>query len=366
MHPAQVNPGAMDTGNTSFSPEGAGSGEEDAVKSVLHSLLWFLWIHSCHAQVVLMPAWLKEVAGSVAEKNPSLKPVFYSDSKDALEKISSAEAYIGSPDETIMTQGTQVRWVHVFSAGIENYRSLPGLVDGRVKLTNLKIYQGPEIADHAFALLLHLTRNMGEYQQAQATGDWKKADKPALPLIELRGRTMLVLGYGGIGIQVAERAKAFGMRVHAIDLNDIPMTNTLEKAGKPDELRAMLENADVVVNCLPLTPATEGMIGAGEFAKMKPSSYFINVSRGKIVDTAAMIKALDEKRIAGAGLDVVEPEPLPKESPLWKMPNVIITPHIAGVSDARTGRQNALIEENLSRFAQGLVLKNLVDPAQGF
>ncbi len=325
-----------------------------------------LCLASSHGQVVLLPAGMKEAATSLSANHPSLKPLFYENAGEALEKVASAEAYIGSPDKALMDAGTKLRWVHIFSAGIENYTDLPGFADGRVKMTSLKIFQGPEIADHAFALLLHLTRNIGAYQQAQTAAEWAKSAKPVLPLIELRGRTMLVLGYGGIGVQVAERAKAFGMTVHAIDLNDIPLTVTLEKTGKPDELQAMLPAADVVVNCLPLTPATEGMIGANEFAKMKPGSYFINVSRGNIVNTDALIQALQENRLAGAGLDVVDPEPLPAASPLWKMPNVIVTPHVAGVSDARVGRQNALIHENLARFARDLPLKNEVDPMKGF
>ena len=319
-----------------------------------------------HSQVVLLPSGLKKEAEAVALANPSLKPLFYDDAKDALEKIPTAEAYIGGPDEALMKAGGRLRWVHIFSAGIEDYRNLPGFPDGRVRMTSLKIYQGPEIADHAFALLLHLTRNIGAYQQAQKEGEWTKSSKPAMPLTELRGRTMLVVGYGGIGTQVAERAKAFGMNVHAIDLKDIPLTVTLAKTGKPDELQAMLSEADVVVNCLPITPATENMIGPDEFAKMKQSTYFINVSRGRVVNTAALVKALQDGRLAGAGLDVVDPEPLPKDSPLWKMPNVIITPHVAGVSDARNGRQSALILENLARFARDLPLKNLVDPVKGF
>ncbi len=328
--------------------------------------LFLTTITICQAQVVLLPASMKDSATAVAAANPSLRPVFYQNPADALEKIPTAEAYIGGPDEALMNAGVKLRWVHIFSAGIENYRDLPGFADGRVSMTSLKIYQGPEIADHAFALLLHLTRNIGSYQKSQTEGNWAKSGKPVMPLIELRGRTMLVLGYGGIGTQVAERAKAFGMTVHAIDLNDIPLTVTLDKTGKPDELQAMLPAADVVVNCLPLTPATENMIGSDEFAKMKQGSYFINVSRGKIVSTAALVKTLQEGYLAGAGLDVVDPEPLPKDSPLWSMSNVIITPHVAGVSDARTGRQNALILENLARFAQGVPLKNLVDPVKGF
>ncbi len=339
---------------------------QETVKTILHLLAGFGLVIPGFGQIVLIPSGMKKDVEAVALANPSLKPVFYDNSKDALEKVPTAEAYIGGPDEALMTAGTKLRWVHIFSAGIENYRDLPGFADGRVTMTSLKIYQGPEIADHAFALLLHLTRNIGAYQQAQAEGEWTKTAKPVMPLTELRGRTMLVIGYGGIGTQVAERAKAFGMTVNAIDLKDIPLTVTLEKTGKPDELQAMLPEADVVVNCLPITPATEGMIGPDEFAKMKQGTYFINVSRGKVVNTAALIKALEEKRLAGAGLDVVDIEPLPKDSPLWKMPNVIITPHIAGVSDARTGRQNKLIMENLSRFARALPLKNLVDPVKGF
>ena len=334
---------------------------------VIHPFVFLIVsVTFAQSQTVLMPSGLKKEVEAVALANPSLKPLFYDDAQDALEKVSAAEGYIGGPDEALMKAGAKLRWVHIFSAGIENYRDLPGFPDGRVQMTSLKIYQGPEIADHAFALLLHLTRNIGDYQRAQEDAEWTKSSKPTLPLTELRGRTLLVVGYGGIGTQVAERAKAFGMTVHAIDLNDIPLTVTLAKTGKPDELQAMLSEADVVVNCLPITPATENMIGPAEFAKMKQGTYFINVSRGKVVNTAALVKALQDGLLAGAGLDVVDPEPLPKDSPLWKMPNVIITPHVAGVSDARNGRQNALILENLARFARDLPLKNLVDPVKGF
>src|SRR5690606_27024466 len=192
---------------------------------------------------------------------------------------------------------------------------------------------GPEIADHAFALLLHLTRNIAAYRKAQDEKSWTGAANAPMPLIELRGRTMLVIGYGGIGTQVAERAAAFGMTVLAVDEKDVPLTRTLTYCGKPDELHTLLPKADVVVNCVPHTPASEGMLNAESFAAMKKGTYFINVSRGKVVDTAALVAALREGKLAGAGLDVVDPEPLPADSPLWQMPNVIITPHVAGVSD---------------------------------
>lgn len=317
-------------------------------------------------QVVLVPENLKKSADSLIAENPNLKLSYYSGSADAVSKVADAEAYIGTPDEALMMAGAKLKWVHVFAAGFEKQRELPGFADGRVKMTSLKIYQGPEIADHAFALLLSLTRNMAVYHRAQEVGEWAKSSKSGLTLTELRGKTMLVIGYGGIGTQVAERAKAFRMNVQAIDDKDIPLTATVDRFGKPDEIDAMLPEADVIVSCVPLTPASEGMLGAAQFSKMKKGAYFINVSRGKIADTAALIKALEEGHLAGAGLDVVDPEPLPKDSPLWKMPNVIITPHIAGVSDARGGRSDELILENIGRFSKGLPLKNLVDPLKGY
>ena len=323
-------------------------------------------VPAASAQKVLVNESFRKEAAALAETYPSLKFDFYGGGAPALEKIGEAEAFIGTPDEALMNAGKNLRWVHIYSAGIEKYTDLPGFKDGKLSVTSLKIFQGPEIADHAMALLLSLTRNLAAYQRGKEEANWSRREAAALPLIELRGRTMLVIGYGGIGTQVAERARAFGMTILAIDPKDIPLTNTVERFGKPDELAEFLPLADVVVSCVPHTPESEGMLGPEEFAKMKKGTYFVNVSRGKIVDTAALVAALKEGRLAGAGLDVVDPEPLPKDSPLWAMPNVVITPHVAGVSDARGDRQAELIRDNIGRFARGLRLKNLVDPVKGY
>jgi len=317
------------------------------------------------AQSVLLPESMKDDAAAVARENPSLKLEFYSNSRDAREKIATAEGYVGSPDEGLLEAGSKLRWVHVHGAGVERYSSLAKIKDGSITLTNFKIQQGPEIADHAFALLLSLTRNMASFHRAQEQGAWGQNDA-RLPMIELRGRTLMVIGYGGIGTQVAERAKAFGMKVIAIDPKDLPMSQTLDKSGKPDELDELLPEADVVVSCVPHTPQTEKMLSTAQFAAMKKGAYVINVSRGKIIDTDALVKALQEKKLGGAGLDVTDPEPLPRDHPLWKMPNVVITPHLAWASDQRPERQDDLILTNLNRFARGLTLKNRVDPAKGY
>ena len=317
-------------------------------------------------QTVLIPQNMKKEVDPILTDHPKLKAVYYAGNDEALAKLPEAEAYIGPISEAVIAAGPKLKWVHNFSAGVEGVVGLSEIKDGRIALTNLKIYQGPEIADHAFALLLGLTRNMAVYHQAQETGEWMKGSKAGLVLTELRGKTMLVLGYGGIGTQVAERAKGFGMKVIAIDEKDVPLTVTVERFGKPDELDEFLPLADVIVSCVPITPATEKMLGAAQFAAMKKGVYVVNISRGKVIDTDALIKALQDGKVGAAGLDVTDPEPLPKDSPLWKMPNVIITPHIAGVSDARSGRSDELILENISRFSKGQPLKNVVDPAKGY
>jgi phosphoglycerate dehydrogenase-like enzyme len=277
--------------------------------------------------------------------------------------VANADGLIGTCDPEIVKAGKKLRWVQVGSAGV-SYCMYPELVDSAITLTNAKIIQGPEIADHAFALLLFLTRNLGHAVAASSTGDWSR--QKYSDSVELRGKTALVIGLGGIGTQVAERAAAFGMIVHAIDPKDISYINSVESVGKPDQLRTFLPSADVVFMCAPFTPATNLMLGAEEFSLMKRGAYFINVSRGKIVDTNALHKALTSGHLAGAGLDVTEPEPLPKEHPLWKLENVIITPHVAGRSDGITERRMKLFEDNLRRFEQGLPLRNVVNKQQGY
>lgn len=318
------------------------------------------------AQTVLVPSWVEKDAPTLKEKHPALKLITYKNAAEAQAHAAEAEGIIGTPEAAFLEAAPKLRWVHNFSAGVEEVVSLPGIKDGKVALTSLKIYQGPEIADHALALLLHLTRNMGLYTHAQKEGAWLKNSMHGLPLIELRGRTVLVIGLGGIGTQVAERAHAFGMKVLAVDEKDVPLMGAVEYVGRPDELLDLLPKVDVVISCTPLTPRSEKMFGSAEFGAMKQGSYFINVSRGKIADTAALVNALKDGKLAGAGLDVVDPEPLPADHPLWKMPNVVITPHIAGVSDARQERQRVLVLDNLSRFASGRALKNQVDVTKGY
>jgi phosphoglycerate dehydrogenase-like enzyme len=183
---------------------------------------------------------------------------------------------------------------------------------------------------------------------------------------ELQGKTMLVVGLGGIGTQISRRAHAFGMRVLAIDPKDLERPDFVFSLDKPAKLMELLPMADVVVLACPLTPETRGLIGEAQFKVMKPTAYLINIARGGLVQTDALVKALKNKQLAGAGLDVTDPEPLPDEHPLWKMANVVISPHVGGQSDARADRQWRLWRENVRRFVAGEPLLCVVDKKKGY
>jgi len=174
------------------------------------------------------------------------------------------------------------------------------------------------------------------------------------------------VGVGGIGSQIAQRANAFGMTVIGVDPKDMPLNPYISRMVYPDQIDNVLPLADVVFISAPHTPQSEGMIGPREFELMKKGAYFIAVSRGKVYNTDALVKALDSRRLAGAGLDVTNPEPLPKGHALWKFNNVVITPHIAGQSDNVNARQMELFRENIAHFVNGQPLVNVVDKQKGY
>lgn len=286
--------------------------------------------------------------------------------EDVIRQLRDADGIIGNITREMLRAAPKLRWVQVGSAGVETVL-FPELVKSDITLTNCKIIQGPEISDHAFALLLALTRRLNELIPLKAKRAWPQREfQSDRRPIELNGRTALIIGLGGIGTQIAQRAWAFGMNVLAVDPRDMPMTRFVDRVVPPDRLQEFLPQADVVFMAAPDTEESRQMMGAREFSRMKRDSFFIAVSRGKTYDGAALAKALDEKRLAGAGLDVTEPEPLPPDSPLWQFDNVVITPHIAGQSDKFPARQMTVFKENAKRFSEGLPLINVVDKAKGY
>ncbi len=283
------------------------------------------------------------------------------------EHLADADAFIGNITPDQVRAGKNLKWVQVQSAGVEGVLHLAGssaLRDSAIVLTNNQIVQGPEIADHAMAMLLSLARRLPTYIADRQAENWRRGER--YQGIELNGRTAVIVGVGGIGSQIAFRAWAHGMRVIGVDPEDIPFMPILHKVVKPDQIDEVLPEADVLFISAPHTPQSHRMIGSRQFDLMKKDSYFIAVSRGAIYDLNGLVRALDSKHLAGAGVDVTDPEPLPKGHALWKFDNVIITPHIAGRSDKDAARMNNTVKENIVRFADGRPLINVVDKQKGY
>jgi phosphoglycerate dehydrogenase-like enzyme len=281
------------------------------------------------------------------------------------EVAAGAEVVIGRTnfvcDVGVLAAGTELRWAQTIYSGVERCLPQRARFDSGVLLTNMRAVGAPVIAEHALALLFALTRGLHVSVARQSAADWNEDFAPRTPLVTLSGKTMLIVGLGGIGTEVGRRADALGMRVIGTRASQRPAPSFVRRVGRPEDLATLIGEADVVVNAAPLTPATQGLFNAQMFARMKPSAYFINVARGGAVVTADLAAALESRRIAGAGLDVVEPEPLPKNHPLWHAPNVIISPHVAGQSDVGIGPQLRVLRENIRRYVAGERMLSVVD-----
>jgi cyclase len=308
----------------------------------------------------LMPAdlaQLKRVA-------PEVEFVPVKDAAEAAKEIADADAVIGfCTPEIIKAGGKRLRWVQSGHAGIDKELSADLAKSDAVFTSSARIH-GPAAADQVFALLLSLTRGLRELLPGEAADAiWRT---PKAQQQELRGKTMLLIGLGGIGTQTARRAHSFGMRVCAIDPKDMERPDFVFSLDKTAKLPELLPSADVIVVACPLTDETKGLIGEKQFESMKKSAYLINVGRGPIVKTDELAAALKNGRIAGAGLDVTDPEPLPDGHALWKMPSCVISPHLGGQSPEAKERQWRLWRENVRRFVAGEKLLCVVDKTKGY
>jgi phosphoglycerate dehydrogenase-like enzyme len=283
------------------------------------------------------------------------------------ETLAGADAYIGlCTHATLENASPRLLWVHNYTAGMEECAELaPEQIQGRV-FTNSKRLAGPAIAEHAIAMLLSLATGLPAYQRAQVESRWDRSRAAGAKFGELRGKTLLVVGLGGIGTEIAWRANSLGMLVTATRSSSREGPDFLEYVGLPEELPVLASQADVVVNALPLTRQTTGIFDQAFFDNMKPGSIFISVGRGTSTVTAALLAALQSGKLYGAGLDVTDPEPLPADSPLWQMSNVIITPHVAAASPASMQRTAIIAAENLRRYVDGGNLLNVVDMQAGY
>jgi phosphoglycerate dehydrogenase-like enzyme len=255
-----------------------------------------------------------------------------------------------------------IKWIQLDIAGIENWFTA-GLVDGSRIWTCAKGQYGVAVAEHAVALVLAACRRLGVHARA---GGWSPVRGELLC-----GKTVGVLGAGGIGQEAIRMLQPFGVRILALTEPGGPVPGADESLG-PDRADYLLESSDIVVVAAPLTPRTRGMIGAAELDRIGPNGWLINVSRGGLVQTDALVSALTDHRIAGACLDVIDPEPLPSGHPLWRLPNALLTSHsannlgTAGQADAKRGAYARLVEENVRRYLEGRELIGAVSPGAGY
>jgi phosphoglycerate dehydrogenase-like enzyme len=301
---------------------------------------------------------------------PDAQVVGVADAGDALAVLGDADVYVGPCFPAVLRAGKRLTWIQLTTAGADQCAPTLAEAEHPPLLSNAQGLLGPNVADHAMALLLSLTRGLGAYQAHQRAGVWRPEPEPGDAgggaMIELDGKNMLVTGLGGIGVEIARRAHAFGMHVRATRTSARATPEFLEYVGRPEETLELARWADVVVNAAPLTPATRGMFDSRFFAAMKPTAYFINIGRGESVVTDALVAVLRDHGIAGAGLDVTAPEPLPPGHPLWSLRNVVITPHVAGESDQDTRRVLLIAAENLRRYVNGERMLSVVDPRRGY
>jgi len=311
---------------------------------------------------ILMTEWPPEVIAEFRAAVPEAEIVTPENKAQWLAEIVDADAMYGHLSPELLRAAKKLRWVQATSAGVDGHIAA-GIAATDIVLTNARGIASPNIADHAFALLLSFTRCISQVQADRGRQHLNRLDYHP---IELKGKTALVVGVGNIGTEIAVRARAFGMRVVGVDPKDIPPQPYLDKLVRPDRLDRELPEADVIFVAAPLTAETRGMFNRARFSLVKRGAYFIAVSRGPLTDTAALLEALEIGRLAGAGLDVTDPEPLPVGHPLWKLPNVIITPHLAGTSDNAARRRIELMKENMRRFRDGEPLLNVVDKQKGY
>lgn len=275
-------------------------------------------------------------------------------------------SYPGICEPEIIDHAKQLRWIHSLSAGVERCMALPSVESRNLLVTNMRHVDSAAIAEHAIALALALAHGLRTAVIDTTSGRWSRGDAAATQVQVLTGKTLLVVGLGGIGTEVAKRAHGLGMKVIATRASSRKGPDYVSYVGTPAELLTLAKTADVVVNAAPLTKETRGVFDVRFFDVLKPNALFINVARGGSVVTEDLVKALNDHRIAGAGLDVVDPEPLPPGHPLWKAPNVIITPHVSSRSDLPGEDRWLLARENLRRYVAGEKMLSVVDLKRGY
>jgi phosphoglycerate dehydrogenase-like enzyme len=336
-----------------------------------------------HIEVLVTLPFAEPLINQLREVSPRLKitiqpvrkPEEISNEVWARTEVLYTDRVLPSPELV-----PNLRWIQSHYAGIDSLIDVPLLKKPNVVLTTLSGAAAPQMAEFALTMILALGHRLLELSHAQDRAEWPRERWERFRPVELRGSTVGIVGYGSIGREIARLLKSFGATILATKRDAMrpedpgytipglgdPGGDLFNRLYPPAALKSMLKESDFVVVVVPLTPETRGMIGAGEIEVMKPSAFLIQMARGGVVNQAALLTALQERKIAGAALDVFQEEPLPNAHPFWRLNNVILTPHIAGMSAYHDERAVAVFIENLKRYLTGAALLNRFDHQRGY
>ena len=308
---------------------------------------------------------LQLYAGAILKAVEDLEVVHCENREEALAALPDADACFGTLDPELLEAAPSLQWLMAPMAGPPKGYYFDELIRSEVTVTNFRGIFNDHISTHIMAFVLAFARGMHRYFRDQFEGCWREGGE-SRPSTYLPESTALIVGVGGIGGETARQCKNFGMEVIGVDPRTPSAPPGVDELRQPEELEAQLPRADFVILTAPQTPSTEGLFTSALFGRMKRSAFFINIGRGSNVILSDLDRALRKGQIAGAGLDVFQVEPLPKEHPLWTAPNFLMTPHVAASGPYLEDRRIALMAENAKRFAEGRELVNIVDKANWF
>ena len=293
----------------------------------------------------------------IREIAPELELKVVESSSNYSRLLKESEIVFGWPKTDFVKKSEKLKWLHLPSAGVDRYADKEIYQNQDIKLTNSSGVYGKPIAEHVFAMIMAHNRNLIDYAYDKKEKKWKRKNE----IKDFFDSTVGILGLGDIGTTIAKRAKAWGAEVLALKRTMTELPDYVDQIYLNQDLDKLLKKSDYVILTLPGTPATEGIIGREEFKLMKDSAFIVNIGRGTLIKQDDLVEALQEGKIAGAGLDVTEPEPLPETSKLWEMDNVILTPHTSGFSPTNDQRRYEIFKDNLKRYLNNKKLFNKVD-----
>jgi phosphoglycerate dehydrogenase-like enzyme len=313
-------------------------------------------------QTEITRAWGRRLAEAV----PDARVIVAEDADVAAREIVDAEAAFGWLGKDLLAKARKLRWLQAPQAAPAAGYYYPELIAHPLVVTNFREIFNDHISAHILAFVLAFARGLHVFIPQQLRREWKKSPDEDGDVVHLPEATALIVGVGGIGAATAGLLTAFGMTVLATDARRTVAPDGVAELHRPEALDELLPRADFVILTVPHTPVTEGFFNRVRFQRMKQTAFFINIGRGMTTKVDDLVAALKAGEIAGAGLDVYEQEPLPSEHPLWTLPNVLLTPHMAGHGPYLNDRRYQIMVDNCRAFAAGHALRNVVDKASWF